>query len=209
MSLLNLTDPDAVEAAIRECDELGRDGFLEKHGFHRAKRYFVVKGGRLYDSKAIAAVAHGYQLPEVGPLGPSEFSGGERTAASRLRGLGFEVREVLDPHQPLVLVENEKTAGGRYDHWKDVTGERYHFPNQYKGRVVPGRQFVYYRGVRRADGSRGTPEYFGYGRIGDVWRDSDVPEGAPHNRGYCRMRLRVAAASPSKPRRRSTASAAT
>lgn len=33
---------------------------------------------------------------------------------------------------PLVLVQNERTAGGHFDHWEDVTGERYHFPNQYR-----------------------------------------------------------------------------
>jgi len=66
---------------------------------------------------------------------------------------------------PLVLVQNERTAGGHFDHWEDVTGERYHFPNQYRNRVVPGRPFVYYRGVRRS-GERGTPEYFGTGRAG-------------------------------------------
>jgi hypothetical protein len=47
----------------------------------------------------------------------------------------------------LVLVENEVTAGGRYDHWQDVTGERYQFPNQYRGKVTTGRPFIYYRGI--------------------------------------------------------------
>lgn len=72
---------------------------------------------------------------------------------------------------PIVLVEAEATLGGAYDGWEDVTGERYHFPNQYKNRVLPGRRFVYYRGVRRAGGRRGVAEYFGFGRIGTVWRD--------------------------------------
>lgn len=71
----------------------------------------------------------------------------------------------------LVLVQNERTAGGRFDHWEDVTGERYHLPNQYRNRVLPGRPFVYYRGVRRGASGRGTPEYFGTGRVGRVWRD--------------------------------------
>lgn len=73
---------------------------------------------------------------------------------------------------PIVLVENEVTAGGHYDHWQDVTGERYQFPNQYRNKVLPGRQFVYYRGVRRADGRRGTAEYFGSGVIGNVELDT-------------------------------------
>ena len=80
---------------------------------------------------------------------------------------------------PLVLVQNERTATEAYEHWKDVTGEQYHFPNQYKNRVVTGTPFVYYRGMRRADGKRGTPEYFGCGVIGAVWRDDDIPESDP------------------------------
>lgn len=80
---------------------------------------------------------------------------------------------------PIVLVENERTAGGQYDHWQDATGERYQFPNQYKNKVLAGRRFVYYRGARRADGSRGIPEYFGHGVIGEVAAD---PENAPEGR---------------------------
>jgi hypothetical protein len=39
---------------------------------------------------------------------------------------------------PVVLTQNERTVGGHYDYWKDVTGERYHFPNVYKNKVVAG-----------------------------------------------------------------------
>ena len=46
---------------------------------------------------------------------------------------------------------------------------------------------MYYRGTRRPDGKRGTPEYFGYGRIGEVWRDSTIPESLPRRNWawYC------------------------
>lgn len=36
----------------------------------------------------------------------------------------------------LVLVQNERTVGGNFDHWEDVVGERYHFPNQYRNRIT-------------------------------------------------------------------------
>ncbi len=75
---------------------------------------------------------------------------------------------------PLVLVSNEVNATNDYD-WKDITGEQYHYPNQYRNRIKPGERFVYYRGVRRLGGKRGQPEYFGSGLIGDVWRDPEVP----------------------------------
>jgi hypothetical protein len=59
----------------------------------------------------------------------------------------------------LVLVENEVTVDGKYDFWADDTGVQYHYPNQYRNRVRPGREFVYYRGVRlsrRPTGRRPT-----------------------------------------------------
>lgn len=91
---------------------------------------------------------------------------------------------------PLVLVENERTAGGRFDHWADVTGVSYQFPNQYRNKVLPGETFVYYRGARRSGGKRGTPEYFGVGRIGEVREDpsneSDQPKAK--RRWYCEIK---------------------
>jgi hypothetical protein len=82
----------------------------------------------------------------------------------------------------IVLVENERTAGGKYDHWQDVTGERYQFPNQYRNRVKPGVPFVYYRGTRAATGRRSHPEYFGHGVIGSVGLDPTSDLKGPKNR---------------------------
>lgn len=84
---------------------------------------------------------------------------------------------------PLVLVENERTAGGRYDSWQDLTGTCYHFPNAYRSFVKPGERFVYYRGVRQRVGRRPHPEYFGCGVIEAVWRDVSIPEETP-KRGW-------------------------
>ena len=41
MPLSGLTSRSAVEAALDEFDELGREGFLSKYGFGKARRYFV------------------------------------------------------------------------------------------------------------------------------------------------------------------------
>ncbi len=79
---------------------------------------------------------------------------------------------------PLVLVSNDANASKRYA-WKDITGVQYHYPNGYRNIIRTGEPFVYYRGVRRATGSRGEAEYFGQGVIGDIWRDSTVPATAP------------------------------
>lgn len=107
-------------------------------------------------------------------------SGEEPTVRRELQQRGSIVRRNSDA--PLVLAENEVTFGGRYDHWQDVTGERYHFPNQYKNLVATGRPFIYYRGSRRKSGPRRVPEYFGHGFIGEVSRDDSVPETVPKSR---------------------------
>lgn len=87
----------------------------------------------------------------------------------------------------LVLVENEVTVGGQYDFWADDTGVQYQYPNQYRNRVQSGLSFVYYRGVRRGGGTRGTAEYFGVGVIGEIWSDpSQGPQASAHSRRwYC------------------------
>ncbi|MCW2904670.1 MAG: 5-methylcytosine-specific restriction enzyme [Streptosporangiaceae bacterium] len=82
---------DDVLAAISEFDLLGRDEFLKKYGFGRARDYFVRHGGRFYDSKAILGVAHGYRHGE--PLRSDDFSGGDEAVAKQLRGMGFAVSD--------------------------------------------------------------------------------------------------------------------
>ncbi|MEV7005872.1 hypothetical protein [Streptosporangium sp. NPDC051022] len=80
---------EMVVAAIEECDELGRDVFLERYGYRPARGYFLVYEGRKYDSKAVAGVAHRGVTGR--PLRPSEFSGGNATVARALSQLGFVV----------------------------------------------------------------------------------------------------------------------
>ena len=97
MALAELTAREIVRA-IEECDRLGRLAFLRAHGFHAARDYFLVHGGRFYDSKAVVGAAHGY-LPGERPLSPSskELSGGAAHAVRLLRGLGFAVHRAGDP----------------------------------------------------------------------------------------------------------------
>jgi 5-methylcytosine-specific restriction protein A len=91
MAFQDITDPGAVQLAIAEFDRVGTDSFLTRYGFKKARAFFLAVGGREYDSKAIAGAAHGYQFPNLGPLHPSDFSGGEATVARKLRSLGFTV----------------------------------------------------------------------------------------------------------------------
>ncbi len=91
MALSDITR-QAVLSAVSEFDSLGREQFLKRYGFGKAKGYFLVHDGREYDSKAIVGVAHAYVSPgSTQPLGSDEFSGGEATVAKLLSDLGFEV----------------------------------------------------------------------------------------------------------------------
>ncbi|MGR6521802.1 HNH endonuclease [Rhodococcus erythropolis] len=83
----NLT-AESVLRAIERYDELGQDDFLEHYHFKPALEYFLLYGGKAYDSKAIAGVAHGFATNEFKESG--DFSGG-LVIARALRGLGFEV----------------------------------------------------------------------------------------------------------------------
>jgi hypothetical protein len=91
VGLGDLSDRGAVLTAIDEFDRLGRQPFLSKYRFGPARTYFLQHQGRLYDSKAIAGVAHGIQFPDQGPLTAAAFSGGETTVARKLEQLGFVV----------------------------------------------------------------------------------------------------------------------
>ena len=87
MALSELTVPTVLKA-IEEFDQLGRDSFLKKYGYGRARGYVLRKDGRSYDSKAIAGAAHGY-LPGHTALKPSDFSGGEAPFKKLSRGLAL------------------------------------------------------------------------------------------------------------------------
>jgi hypothetical protein len=92
MAFSDLSDASAIERALTEFDELGREAFLQKYGFGRARHYFVQReDGRRYDSKAIVGAAHGLQFPNLGPLSASDFSGDENTVKALLQHLGFTV----------------------------------------------------------------------------------------------------------------------
>ena len=90
MALADLTQR-SILTATSEFDRLGRDAFLAKYGFGRSRGYFLFVDGKRYDSKAIAGAAHGYLDGDRKPLGPRDFSGGDRTVAQAMRRLGFVV----------------------------------------------------------------------------------------------------------------------
>jgi hypothetical protein len=90
-SLSDLTNRQAVLAAIDEFNTLGRAAFLDNYGYGPAKEYFLRYEGGYYDSKAICGAAIGHQYPDQGPLGSNEFSGGNNTVKKKLNDLGFAI----------------------------------------------------------------------------------------------------------------------
>ena len=88
-TLSKLSSRQAVLDAIAECDQLGREAFLEKYGFKHSRLYLLKHNENFYDSKAIAGVAVGKQFGTS--LKAKEFSGGMQTVVPALRTLGFEL----------------------------------------------------------------------------------------------------------------------
>lgn len=86
VSYADLTDPNAVEAALDEFDRLGRSTFLDKYGYGEARDYFLVTDRGRYDSKAIFAAA--YEAQHGVAVANDEISGGKSSAARRLQELG-------------------------------------------------------------------------------------------------------------------------
>lgn len=93
VELSRLQSPAAIQAALDEFSRLGRTAFLKRYGFGKSRDFVVRNGknGELCDSKAIVAVAFGYQFPDEGPLKRTDFSGEEAAVVPRLQRLGFDV----------------------------------------------------------------------------------------------------------------------
>jgi 5-methylcytosine-specific restriction protein A len=109
--LTELTDRAAVEQAIAEFRQLGRERFLRRHNLEESRDYFVRFDGELFDSKPILAVAFGYQHPQHGVLSVRDFSGGTGGAVRALRRLGFDAVTRAQLHPPVLGEEHaDRTA---------------------------------------------------------------------------------------------------
>ncbi|MBB5408872.1 hypothetical protein HDG34_002809 [Paraburkholderia sp. HC6.4b] len=121
MAFIDVNDPEAVLKAVEEFDRSGRDAFLEKYGFGKARDYFLLINGKRYDSKAIFGAAHGHQFPKLGPLGWRDFNGGATTVERKLEAMGFRIeRGNAKPNGATLSVEmsdmqDEAEASGAFD----------------------------------------------------------------------------------------------
>ncbi|WP_426261626.1 HNH endonuclease [Sphingomonas sp. DC1100-1] len=81
-----------VLQAMAEYDRIGERAFFDKYGFEAASKYWIIKDGRSYASKAIANVAQaiGMNRPYARDI---RLAGGEATVVGRLRTLGFQIQD--------------------------------------------------------------------------------------------------------------------
>jgi 5-methylcytosine-specific restriction protein A len=170
LGLADLTK-EAVKKTIGEFDDLGREAFLAKYSFGKSRGYFLQHEGKQYDSKAIAGAAHGQLGEGAQPLGPGDFSGGDRTVAKRLRELEFTVLEPSDTQPVGIPFE----VGSIYHRQRDIHQV---FGGQERGGIATpsgcpfvflftgesGEQFGYSDGWR----PDGTFAYTGEGQSGDM-----------------------------------------
>lgn len=63
MAPSDIKESDVLDA-IAEYDRLGQTKFLKKYDFGESLEYRLVYGGKFYESKAIAGVAHGFATGE-------------------------------------------------------------------------------------------------------------------------------------------------
>lgn len=117
MRIQDLTSAAAVEKALAEYDSLGGQAFRGRYRFGASAQYYLSHADRLYDAKAIAGVAYGYQHSSDGPLSPKQFDGGEAGANRVLRAMGFTV---LNSHSETVETERE----WRLAVWKNLIRRR-------------------------------------------------------------------------------------
>lgn len=91
MAAADISESGVLEA-MAEYDRIGERAFFDKYGFEAASKYWIVKDGRSYASKAIANVAQaiGMNRPYARDI---RLAGGEATVVGRLRTLGFQIQD--------------------------------------------------------------------------------------------------------------------
>lgn len=103
INALKKTDIDSV---LAEWDQIGRDKFLEKHKVNRAAKFKIKVKEDEYDAKAVLVVALRNSNILLKGLQSVTVESNEKTIATPLRELGFEVVEVNEAQ----LVGDDKVA---------------------------------------------------------------------------------------------------
>ena len=74
---------------MQELDKIGRDKFLDKYEFGRARTYFVIHDGKMYDCKPLLWTAYQYQFGVQ--LLERATGGVNKTVRPHIEKLGFTV----------------------------------------------------------------------------------------------------------------------
>ncbi len=97
-SLKGLT-VEAVDGALAEFDDIGREAFLAKYHFGDAKGLYLVRDGKRYDSKAVVGAAFG-RLPGRTALDSGHFTGGVASVVRVLEKLAYVVIDERPARNP-------------------------------------------------------------------------------------------------------------
>jgi 5-methylcytosine-specific restriction enzyme A len=169
MSLSDLT-ASAINQALDEFDLIKRDAFLKRYGMGAARGYYLVRNGIKYDSKAIAAAAHG-KIAGLKPLRAGDFSGGDKTVVRQFRRLGFETIGPEDNVRGVIPF----VRGKLYNRKRDIHEV---FGGQEQGGICTpkGVPFLFLftgetggqHGYHDSWGQDGTFAYTGEGQSGDM-----------------------------------------
>ncbi|MFD7412694.1 HNH endonuclease [Kitasatospora purpeofusca] len=104
MGFRDLTSATAMEKALAEYNDLGGKAFYGKYGVSSSTQYYISHADLLYDARAIARVALGYEHGTSSPLSSDQFDAGEASANPALRAMGYTV---LNSHTETVDAERE------------------------------------------------------------------------------------------------------
>jgi len=80
-----------IEEVLIEWDQISREKFLEIHQVYPAQKYWIKRGDKAYDAKAILVRALRKSNSSLANLKANEFNGNEHTVAQPLREKGFVV----------------------------------------------------------------------------------------------------------------------
>ncbi|MFV2117824.1 hypothetical protein ACE14D_05000 [Streptomyces sp. Act-28] len=131
MGLADVTR-ESVLKAMEECDELGEESFLLRHGFEPARSPLLMHEGKRYGFDAIVGVAHRYAL---GRSLPPDTLADERASAIRaVAQLGFEVRssrtDTPTAPAPRLLISPSYGSAESRQHWKDTLDQAVPFTDE-------------------------------------------------------------------------------
>lgn len=140
-AIRDLTKPQ-IEEVLVEWDQISREKFLEIHQVYPAQKYWIKRGDKAYDAKAILVRALRKSNNAFANLNANEFNGNEHTVARPLREKGFIVDDFYRAPKFWWVNQNqsydEEVGGGfMWSPKENSNGARNHFYDNMT-EVLPG-----------------------------------------------------------------------